>query len=176
MLLQKRLHLEVSSWKILMLSLKPARLLISIIITVPFTCQIGKAQSSDAKPKPTASISGHVVVDGKAASGIPVAAVAGTSVNQRDAAAQAVTDNEGFFVLSGLTAGPYQVWTLTPGMIAEPASSPNYFPYYGSAKSILLGANEQVANVEALKKDLAFKPCEQLADYQLLYSPPTSSQ
>jgi len=33
-----------------------------------------------------------------------------------------------------------------------------------------------VHEAEALKKDFAFKPCEQLADYQLPYSPPTSQQ
>src|SRR5437016_4632222 len=109
-----------------MLSLKPVLLLISIIITAPFTCQISNAQSADVKLKPTGSISGHVLIDGKAAPWIPIAAVAGVSVNRREAAAQAVTDNEGFYVLSGLTAGQYQVWTLTPGMIAEPTSAPNY--------------------------------------------------
>jgi len=33
-----------------------------------------------------------------------------------------------------------------------------------------------VHDAEALKKDVVFKPCEQLADYQLPYSPPTSQQ
>ena len=113
-----------------------------------YSGSLARGQTPDVKPKPTGSISGHVMLDGKAASGMPVAAVAGASVNRRDAAAQAVTDNEGFFLLSGLAAGQYQVWTLTPGMIAEPTSSPNYFPYYGSVKSIILGANEQVANVD----------------------------
>ena len=113
-----------------------------------YSGSLARGQTPDVKPKPTGSISGHVMIDGKAVSGIPVAAVAGITVNRRDASAQAVTDNEGFFLLSGLAAGQYQVWTLTPGMIAEPTSSPNYFPYYGSVKSIILGANEQVANVD----------------------------
>src|SRR5580765_4550885 len=123
-------------------------LFLSVTVTLAFASQISEAQAPDPKPKPAASISGHVMIDGKAASGIPIAAIAGSTINRHDAAAHAVTDNEGFFVLSGLTAGQYQIWTLTPGMIAEPTSSANYFPYYGSVKSIILGVNEQVANVD----------------------------
>ena len=71
-----------------MLSLKPTLLLISISIVVLFTSQISKSQTPDAKPKPTGSISGHVIIDGKAAAGIPIAAVAGSNINRRDSAAR----------------------------------------------------------------------------------------
>jgi protocatechuate 3,4-dioxygenase beta subunit len=50
---------------------------------------------------------------------------------------------------------------------------------FGVAKSIRQDGSFRanvVHDAEALKKDVAFKPCEQLADYQLPYSPPTSSQ
>lgn len=96
----------------------------------------------------TGSISGRVTVDGKPAAGIPVAAVAGETVNRRDAAARAVSDSEGHYRVSGLAAGQYQVWTLTPGKVAEPEASPNYFPYFGSTKNIILTANEDVGDVD----------------------------
>src|SRR5437763_14205663 len=89
------------------------------------------AQSSDAKTKAIGSISGRVTISGKAADGIPVAAVAGETVNRRDAAARSVTDSEGHYHLSGLAPGQYQIWTLSPGLIVEPGPFPRYgFPSY----------------------------------------------
>ena len=114
-----------------------------LLLSLPCT-----AKAQDQKPAPAGSISGRVLIDGKAAAGIPVAAVAGQSVNRRDAAARAVTDNEGQYVLRGLAPGQYQVWTLTPGFIVEPGASPNSFPFYGSIKSIFLDPNETVSNVD----------------------------
>jgi hypothetical protein len=148
MSLPRRLHLEVNFRRIPMLSLKPALLLVSIIIAVPFTLQISKAQSPDAKPKPTGSISGHVTIDGKAAAGLPIAAVAGNNINRRNSAARTSTDVEGYYLLLGLAPGQYQIWTLTPGFVAEPGTSSNYYSYYGSIKSIFLNTNEAVANVD----------------------------
>jgi hypothetical protein len=106
------------------------------------------ATAQEQKANPVGSISGRVMIEGKAAAGIPVAAVAGQSVNRRDAAARTVTDNEGRYLLNGLAPGQYQVWALTPGFIVEPSAYPNYFPYYGSIKSIFLDANETVADVD----------------------------
>ena len=114
-----------------------------------FQSSAANAQSSDAKIKAIGSISGRVTIGGKAAEGIPVAAVAGETINRRDAAARSVTDGEGHYHLSGLAPGQYQVWTLSPGMIAEPGPFPRYgFPYYGSIQNILLGANEDVSDID----------------------------
>lgn len=109
---------------------------------------IANAQSANPKPKPNGSIAGRVTVDGKAAAGIPIAAVAGETVNRRDAAAKAVSDVEGYYLISGLGPGQYQIWTLTPSMIAEPGEAPLYFSYSGTTKSIILGANEDVQGVD----------------------------
>ena len=106
------------------------------------------AQSADAKTKATGSISGRVTVDGKPAVGIPIAAVPGQSVNRRDAPARGVSDVEGNYQISGLSPGEYQVWTLTPALVAEPTEYPNYFPYAGTAKSILLGTGENVTDLD----------------------------
>ena len=106
------------------------------------------AQSAEAKTKATGSISGRVTVDGKPAVRIPIAAVPGQSVNRRDAPARGVSDVEGKYQISGLSPGEYQVWTLTPALIAEPTAYPNYFPYAGTAKSIILGTGENVTDLD----------------------------
>jgi hypothetical protein len=106
-------------------------------------------QTPDAKPKPTGSISGHVTLDGSAAEGIPVVAVSGQTVNRRDAAARSVTDSEGSYRLSGLPPGQYQIWAVTPGLIAEPGPFPRYGPtYYGSSQTVILAANEDVSDID----------------------------
>jgi large repetitive protein len=104
-------------------------------------------QSSAQKTSPTGTISGRVTVGGKAAAGIPVVAVAGDTVNRRDAAARSVTDGEGYYQITGLAPGPYQVWTLTPGFVAE-TQGLAYFPYSGSIKNVLLSADEHVSNID----------------------------
>jgi hypothetical protein len=107
----------------------------------------GHAQKPDAKPQPSGTISGHVSLRGKPIAGISVAAIAGDTVNRRDTAARTVTDGQGYYRLTGLPPGQYQIWTLTPGLIADSQLHPGYLPY-GSTKSILLAANEDVGNVD----------------------------
>ncbi|MGQ0763934.1 MAG: carboxypeptidase regulatory-like domain-containing protein [Acidobacteriota bacterium] len=107
----------------------------------------GHAQKPDAKPQPAGTISGQVSLRGKPIAGISVAAIAGDTVNRRDTAARTVTDGQGYYGLTGLPPGQYQIWTLTPGLIAESQPYPGYLPF-GSTKSILLAANEDVGNVD----------------------------
>jgi hypothetical protein len=116
--------------------------LIGILLSASIT--IGYAQAP--APKPTGSISGRVTIDGKPAAEIPVAAVPGESVNRREVTARARSDSEGRYRLAGLPAGQYQVWAITPGLIA--AQGYPYFPYYGSIKNIILVPNEDVADVD----------------------------
>ncbi|HYW71339.1 MAG TPA: carboxypeptidase-like regulatory domain-containing protein [Pyrinomonadaceae bacterium] len=117
---------------------------LAIFLLVTSTIVAGQT----TEPKPTGSISGHVTVDGKPAGGIPVAAVAGQTINVPFAPFRSVTDLEGNYRITGLKAGEYQVWTMTPGMITDFAPNPNYYNYSGAIKSILLGANEEVGNVD----------------------------
>ena len=103
------------------------------------------AQTPDAKPKGAGSISGKVTLGGKAAAGIPVAAL-GNDPNSRRAGAQATTDNEGRYRLFGLSATQYQVAALAPSLIAAERNT-NY-PFYGAAKTVLLSAGESVEDVD----------------------------
>ena len=119
---------------------------IAIVAILLVVSSRGTAQT-DPKAKPAGSISGRITIDGKPAPGIPVGAVAGQSINTRDAPARAYSDVEGNYQIIGLKAGEYQVWTLTPSLLAEPVAAPNYFSY-GAVKSVLLGADENVTGVD----------------------------
>jgi len=101
------------------------------------------AQSSDTRPKGTASISGKVTVGGKAAFGITVAAFVSENYS-RTASAQTTTDSEGRYRLFGLAAATYQVTALAPALIT--AERNNNYPFGG--KMILLGAAEAVEDVD----------------------------
>jgi Carboxypeptidase regulatory-like domain len=129
------------------------RLLYSFLILATATLLQSSSQTcgqtSDPKSKSTGSISGRVTLGGSAAEGIPVVAVSGQTVNRRDAAARFVTDSEGRYRLSGLAPGQYQIWAVAPGLIVEPGPSSRYgFPYYGSIQNIILGANEDVSDID----------------------------
>jgi protocatechuate 3,4-dioxygenase beta subunit len=108
-----------------------------------------RGQTREAKPKATGSISGHVILNGKAAAGIPVAAYGGETLARRIAAARAVTDSDGYYSLSQLAPAQYQVTTLTPNLTAETASGPSYgFAFFGSSKTIILAAGEMVSDID----------------------------
>jgi hypothetical protein len=74
--------------------------------------------------------------------------------------------NNGTFVMGNLAPGRY--W-----MIAQPAVESDS----NSVKSIKSDSafrSKVLRDAEALKKEIAFKPCERTTDYDLPYSPPTS--
>ena len=75
--------------------------------------------------RPTFADDSGIAVDALSGSGIPVAAVEGQTVNRRDAPARAVSDIEGNYQIAGLRAWEYQVWTLTPALVAEPTTTPS---------------------------------------------------
>ena len=122
-----------------------------ILATEAILCSgtIARDQTPDVKSKPTGSISGRVTLGGSPAEGIPVVAVSGQTVNRRDAAARTVTDSEGRYRLSELLPGQYQIWAITPGLIAEPGPVPTYgSPYFGSIQNIILSANEDLSDID----------------------------
>jgi len=135
-----------------MRSLKPLlcfSLMIATAILITFPAAM-RGQTREAKPKATGSISGHVLLNGKAAAGIPVAAYGGETMARRIAAARTVTDSEGYYSLSQLAPAQYQIATLTPNLItAETGSGPSYgFAYFGSSKNIILAAGEMVGEID----------------------------
>lgn len=125
------------------LSLRFALALAALLVTATS----GHAQKPDAESPPSGTVSGQVSLHGKPVAGVVVAAIAGDTINRRDSATRTLTDGQGYYRLTGLPHGQYQIWTLTPGLIAELEPFPGYFPH-GSVKTILLSANEDVAHVD----------------------------
>src|SRR5215813_6612347 len=131
-------------------SLKPISLfLVAIAAIIPLLAATGISQTVEPKAKATGSISGHVYVGGKGAAGIAVGAFANESTNRRIATAQVATDSEGYYLLSGLAAGNYQITTFTTNLTLADPNSDNPFGYpYGASKSVLLSAGEEVKDLD----------------------------
>lgn len=121
-----------------------------VALTLISLSETGMGQTPDPKAKATGSISGHVIINGKAAAGIAVGAFGGENPNRRMAAAQTATDSEGYYRLAGLAAGNYQITTFSTDLIAaEPTSDYSYgFSYFGSSKGVLLAAGEEVNEID----------------------------
>jgi hypothetical protein len=118
----------------------------AILISYPTAT---RAQTREVKPKATGSISGHVILNGKAAAGIPVAAYGGEMLARRIAAARTVTDSDGYYSLSQLAPAQYQVTTLALNLTSETGSGPSYgFVFFSSSKTIILAAGEMVSDVD----------------------------
>lgn len=105
------------------------------------------AQRANPETKPSGSIAGRVTMRGKPVAGVSVVAIAGETYNRREAAGRAITDGEGFYRITQLPPGQYQVWALSPTSLPEPPTVGDYSPY-GSLKSVLLAAYEDVENVD----------------------------
>lgn len=124
---------------------------VSLIGTLLFTFSVAPSQTmKDAGPPRTGSISGHVLIDNKAAAGVEVGAFGGDSFNRRVATAQTKTDSEGYYYLSGLPAANYQVTTFTPSMIPADnvPQSPMGYRYFAASKTVLLAASEDVTEID----------------------------
>ena len=112
-----------------------------------FLCPITKAQ--DTRPRPTGSISGHILINSKSAAGVDVAAMGGEAINRRVPATQTKTDSEGYYHLEGLASGNYQVTTFMPHLIAaDPNPDYQFSGYYASAKGVLLAEGENVTDID----------------------------
>ncbi|HKO36458.1 MAG TPA: carboxypeptidase regulatory-like domain-containing protein [Pyrinomonadaceae bacterium] len=126
------------------------RLSLRLVLTVTTSLLLSspgvRAQKPDANAQGSGTISGQVFLRTKPVAGIPVVAVAGDTINRRESAGRAVTDGQGYFRITGLPPGQYQVWAIAPSLIAEQQPHPG--SPYGSIKSILLATNEDVANVD----------------------------
>src|SRR5438270_8525858 len=112
-------------------------ILIAAIVIV--AASVANCQSAGPTQKATGSISGHIIVDGKAAAGIAVAAFSAEAI-RRVPTTQVKTDSEGSFKLVGLAPGTYQVANLTGNLTSvDPnAESPFSSDFVGASKDVLL--------------------------------------
>ena len=72
----------------------------------------------------------------------------------------------GTFVMGNL--GPGRYWMIAQPAVESDSNSVN------SIKSDSPFRSKVLRDAKALKKEIAFKPCERTTDYELPYSPPTS--
>lgn len=104
------------------------------------------AQTIDSQPKPSASISGRVTINDKAAPDITVMAQLGDRPPQQQPSLRARTDISGRYRLTGLSAGQYQIVALAPAMaLAETTSQPSF---YGAGKMVVLASGEDVDDID----------------------------
>jgi Carboxypeptidase regulatory-like domain len=123
------------------------RSILPVLSFVILLCVWTTGSAQDAKPRPTGSISGHIIINSKGAAGIEVGAIGGDNPNRRVPPAQTKTDSEGFYRLEGLAAGNYQVITFTPQLTAAEANS-DFGSMYSSAKGVLLAEGENVTDID----------------------------
>ena len=117
----------------------------AILLTSPTAT---RGQAREVKPKATGSISGHVILNGKAAVGIPVAAYGGESMARRVAAARSVTDSSGYYTLSPLAPAQYQIATQAPNLTTAETGAFYGFGALSPSKTIILAAGEIVSDLD----------------------------
>lgn len=93
--------------------------------------------------EPTASISGHVTIAGKNASGVTVVATASNSFFDAKTVAKAVTDDEGNYKLSGLAAGRLKVFPLSKAFILRSGDS-----YKAAEQNLNVSEGEAIAKID----------------------------
>lgn len=98
-----------------------------------------KAQTPEAKTKPTGSIAGRVTIGEKPAPGIVVVVSSGNSTM---ATAQTTSDADGNYRIGGLAAGQINVIPVAPVYVV-PASA-----MFGQGRVINLSANETVEGID----------------------------
>ncbi len=121
-------------------------LLRTALIAVSLWLPLSVTAQTNLKLKPTGSISGRVIVSGKATPEIDVVAIATGTLSRRPVA-RATTDSEGRYHLNGLSAGTYQVTPLAPTMVAA-VNNFDYRIYEGGAKSVMLNESESVDDID----------------------------
>lgn len=103
------------------------------------------SQTSETKAKPTGTISGRVTVNEKPVADIMVMVhTADRPVQQPTARTK--TDASGRYRVVGLAAGQYHVMAIAPALAVVEAGFSS--SYYGSGKSVVLAAGEDVDEVD----------------------------
>jgi protocatechuate 3,4-dioxygenase beta subunit len=98
---------------------------------------------AQSPPKEPASISGHVTIAGKSASGVTVVATTGSSFLDAKTVAKATTDDEGNYKLTGLAPGHLKISPLGKAFIAKTDDE-----YNRAEQSVNLGEGEAITKVD----------------------------
>ena len=92
---------------------------------------------------PTASVSGHVTISGKAAPGITVVAMLSTSFFDNNTVAKTTTDEDGNYKLTGLTAGRFAVMPMAKAFVVGTAGA-----YKQPGQPVNVAEGEAVAKID----------------------------
>src|SRR3954470_4937473 len=114
-------------------------LCVAVVLIAQSTIEIS-AQAIESKPKAAAAISGRVTIADKPAPGVTVAAV--TANPPQVLLAQAISDTEGKYRLTGLTPGQVNVSAVAPTYVTH-VSSP-----YVMGRVLNLSADESVEGID----------------------------
>ncbi len=119
----------------------------AIIFVLSFGCaglpSAARSQTKSPKKAPAATISGRITIRGKGAAGIVVGIRGADYSSQSRLPLKATTDQDGFYRITGVPAGNYQVLPLAPVYILldQPL-------FRGRGKSLLLAEGENVEGVD----------------------------
>jgi len=119
------------------------RLLPRLVISVTFLflpTSITLAQTPDTKTKATASVAGHVTIGDKPVAGIIVAV---NLINSQTLLAQATSDADGKYRISGLAPGQITIGTFAPTYVLPPAG-----PMFTQGRVLNLSADEAVDGID----------------------------
>ncbi len=107
-------------------------LLYCAMLSIGLCHNVAHAQSStNQTPAATGSITGRVTINGQPTPGVIVALQSASATSwQRDSLAEATTDTEGRYQLTGMAAGDYSVWPLAPGLSMANAADLRFFPKF----------------------------------------------
>ena len=107
----------------------PARFILSVALLLSVLTSVSAQSPSNQTPAATGSITGRVTINGQPAPGVIVALQAPAS-SQRQPLAEATTDAEGRYQLTGLAAGDYFVLPLAPGFAPPSLDNQQLFPRF----------------------------------------------
>ena len=100
-------------------------------------------QSTTAKKTAGATVSGRVTLQGKGRGGIVVGVRIRDLMQQSAQGWKGTTDADGYYVITDIPAGNYQVVPLAPGYVV-----PDYTSMSGLGKALLLNEGERVDGVD----------------------------
>ncbi|MBA3440313.1 MAG: carboxypeptidase regulatory-like domain-containing protein, partial [Pyrinomonadaceae bacterium] len=121
-------------------------LMLMIVLCSAATTLFAQSLSKEPKPQATGSITGRVVLGGKAAAGTVVQLLSAERDfydPQRKPAAKATTDAEGGFRLSNVPAGRYNVMAVAPAHVPPNESEP-----WRAGKFVTIDEGETIENVD----------------------------
>jgi hypothetical protein len=114
-------------------------LVLFTLLCIPVSLQAQSPTKASAKI-PRGSVSGHVTIKDKPAVGIAIGLRRSGGMGQLEKFYKAVSDEEGFYRITNVPAGTYDIAPSAPAYVAAEANTPR-------GKSVIVGEDENVEDV-----------------------------